>query len=124
MRQQFEQAGFQIKNTRALSHFRINLLKRLLPTSLLVTLDSWAQPTGNWWQFTPSLFVQAEAQKPFAPRLTDFFSCPVCYSPRLVRTQSYHEATPIEALVCQDCQRHWSFKNGIYDFKTPLNAIP
>ncbi|HXV99164.1 MAG TPA: class I SAM-dependent methyltransferase [Anaerolineae bacterium] len=124
MRQQFEQVGFQIKNTRSLSHFRLNSLKRLLPTALLVSLDSWAQPTGNWWPLTPSLFVQAQARKPFAPRPTDFFRCPVCRSPYLVPSQSYHQATPIEVLVCQGCRRHWSFKDGIYDFKTPLNVIP
>ncbi len=122
MKQQFEKVGFQIKNIRSLSHYRINLLKRLLPTSVLVTLDSWAQPTGNWWQLTPSLFVQAQASKlPTTPTL-DFFRCPVCHSSQLLRTKPDPEYPWDEVLICQGCQRHWSYKNGIYDFKTPLNT--
>jgi ubiquinone/menaquinone biosynthesis C-methylase UbiE/uncharacterized protein YbaR (Trm112 family) len=124
MRRQFESAGFQIKNIRSLSHYRINLLKRLLPTNLLVTLDSWAQPTGNWFQLTPSLFVQAQAQKSPTPALIDFFCCPICRSPELVRIKPHPNLVSEEILVCQNCQRHWSFKDGIYDFKTPLNITP
>ncbi|GAB4411778.1 MAG: hypothetical protein Fur0044_05940 [Anaerolineae bacterium] len=122
MRRQFEQAGFQVKNIRSLSHYRINFFKRLLPTSLLVTLDSWAQPTGNWWQLTPSIFVQTQAQKPPSPAPLDFFRCPGCRSPRLTRTPT--ESPPDELLICQGCQRVWSFKNGIYDFKTPVAITP
>jgi len=121
MRQQFESAGFQINNIRSLSYYRINLLKRLLPTSLLVTLDGWAQPLGNWWQLTPSLFVQAQAQKSPTPSLIDFFCCPLCRSPQLARTKPQPELASEEVLICQSCQRHWSFKDGIYDFKTPLS---
>ncbi len=118
MRRQFEQTGFQIKNIRTLSHYRINLLKRLLPTSWLVTMDRWAQPSGNWWQLTPSIFVQAQAQKPTNPTPPDFFRCPICHSSHLTRTPT--DSSPDELLICQGCQQGWSFKNGIYDFKTPV----
>jgi SAM-dependent methyltransferase/uncharacterized protein YbaR (Trm112 family) len=122
MRQQFEKAGFRISNIRALSYYRLNLLKRLFPTSLLVTLDSLAQPTGNWQQLAPSLFIQAQAQKLPTPPPLDFFCCPMCRSPRLQRIQSSSASSQAEALICQECQRHWSIKGGIYDFKTPLNS--
>lgn len=118
MHRQFEQTGFRIKNIRTLSHYRINLLKRLLPTSWLVTLDGWAQPSGNWWQLTPSIFVQAQAQKPTSPTPSDFFCCPVCRSSHLTRTPT--DSPTDELLICQGCQQGWSFKNGIYDFKTPV----
>lgn len=121
MRRQFETTGFQIKNIRSVSHYRIDLLKRLLPTSLLVTLDSWAQPTGNWWQLTPSLFVQAEAQKKPVPPPTNFFRCPTCGSAKLIPSPPLSELPAGETLICDGCQRQWSFKEGIYDFKTPLN---
>lgn len=119
MRQQFEKAGFQVKNVRTVSHYRINLLKRLLPISTLVKLDSLAQPTGNWLQLSPSIFVQAQANKLPAQITSDFFRCPACHSTQLVRTKSNPAE---EVLICQGCQCHWSFRNGIYDFKTPLNA--
>jgi ubiquinone/menaquinone biosynthesis C-methylase UbiE len=121
MRQQLEATGFWVKNVRSVSHYRINLLKRLLPTSLLATLDSWAQPTGNWWQLTPSLFVQAQAQKPAAPSTPDFFRCPVCGSLKFSSTQLPPKLASGTMLICDGCQRRWSFSGGIYDFKTPLS---
>jgi SAM-dependent methyltransferase len=121
MRRQFETTGFQIRNIRSVSHYRIGILKRLLPTSLLVTLDSWAQPTGNWWQLTPSLFVQAEAEKLPAPPSTGFFRCPTCSSAKLTPSQPLLELPSENTLICDNCQHQWSFREGIYNFKTPLN---
>lgn len=120
MRQQFQAASFCINNTRSVSHYRINLLKRLLPTSWLITLDSLAQPTGNWWQLTPSLFVQAQAKKSPASLPVNFFCCPACGSPKLTPTPPLPASPPAEALHCTDCQARWSYRDGIYDFKTPL----
>ena len=117
MRQQFELAGFCIQKTRALSYYRLDLLKRLLPTPLLVTLDEWTQPTGNWWQLAPSLFLQAGVDKPESSPSDEFFRCPICKSPELVRLGLKSGDT---SLTCQGCQRRWSYSGGIYDFKTSL----
>lgn len=57
-------AGFQVRRTLTVSHFRLGLLKRAIPTPALVWLDSIAQWTGALWQLTPSVFVQAEAVPP------------------------------------------------------------
>jgi len=119
MRRQFEAAGLRVKQCRTVSHYRINLLKRLLPTQLLVTLDSWAQPTGNWWQLSPSLFLQAQAQKTGQPETTGFFRCPACRSAQLDQSPS---AGHDQLLLCQNCWRGWSTKDGIYDFKTPIDS--
>lgn len=121
MRQQFGQAGFSIQNIRSLSHYRLDLLKRLLPTSLLVTLDSWAQPTGNWWQLTPSIFLQANVEKNAGRPATGFFRCPACHSPL---TASATTPLPVtqEALVCPGCRLQWLLEAGIYDFKSPRSS--
>jgi SAM-dependent methyltransferase len=116
MRRQFKEAGFRLNNTRTVSHYRLNLLKRLLPTDWLVKLDSLAQPTGNWWQLTPSVFIQAQAEKPPTSAPTDFFLCPDCRSPSLSHPQPNLSQDTV--LICQNCQRRWSFKDGIYNFKT------
>ena len=128
MRQQFAAAGLRVKHIRTLSHYRIGWLKKLLPTSWLVKLDSWAQPTGQWWQVTPSIFLQAQAQKSSTPPVVSFFRCPVCGSTDLPQPKIQTEVSPEESinpdleefLICGGCQRRWSFKGGIYDFKTPL----
>ena len=58
------------------------LFKKLLPTGLLVAMDSLAQLTGNWWQLTPSVFLNATAGSagPVAAAGA-FFACPGCGAP-------------------------------------------
>jgi SAM-dependent methyltransferase len=112
VRQQLTAAGFWAETTRSVSHFRIPLLKKLVPPHWLATLDSMAQPTGQWWQLTPSVFVRARAQKTSVEPPEGFFSCPICRSASLL--------SQAKALVCAGCGRHWRTDGGIYDFKTPL----
>lgn len=112
IRQQLAIAGFKIDRVRTVSHFRIPLLKKLVPHRWLATLDGLIQPSGNWWQLTPSVFVRAQAQKTPSGPPNGFFCCPVCRDTDLSPVQ--------EALVCGGCGRHWRTDNGIYDFKTPL----
>jgi ubiquinone/menaquinone biosynthesis C-methylase UbiE len=118
MRQQFQAAGLQITSTRTVSHYRIGWLKKYVPMPVLVKLDGWAQPTGRWWQLTPSVFLKAVADKSGLPAETGFFRCPACKSADL--RQTGQSTVPENSLVCQACQRGWSYKDGIYDFKTPL----
>ena len=113
---QFAQAGLQINNKRSLSHYRIELLKKYLPTDLLVLLDAWVQPTGNYWQFTPSIIVEAQAKKPHA-LVTSFFRCPQCHNQDLYLTESPDQNGQL--FICHTCQVGWSYRDGIYDFKTP-----
>jgi len=57
------QAGFVMERVLAVSHFRIGILKKIIPARLLASLDSFLQPIGKFWQFTPSLFVRARLAK-------------------------------------------------------------
>ena len=57
-------AGFAIKRQLAVSHFRLPLVKSLIPTRALVAADSALQPTGAWIQYSPSVFVLAEVRPP------------------------------------------------------------
>jgi SAM-dependent methyltransferase len=52
--------GFTHEKTLTLSHFRIGLLKRIIPTGLLVFFDSLLQWSGAWIKVTPSVFVKAK----------------------------------------------------------------
>src|SRR5919106_228602 len=62
IRSWLENLGFDIEKTLTLSHFRVGFLKRVIPTSLLVFLDSLAQWTGALWQLSPSVFIRAKAE--------------------------------------------------------------
>ncbi|RMF05891.1 MAG: class I SAM-dependent methyltransferase [Chloroflexi bacterium] len=121
MRRQFAEAGLPVQKIRTLSHYRIDVLKRWLPTWLLVRLDSLAQPTGRWWQLAPSVFLQAQAQKPAPPESpAGFFRCPTCKSAALAVTGRRSDSEFV--LTCHQCRRGWSFAGGIYDFKTPVQT--
>jgi len=108
---------FEIKRTLSLSHFRVGFLKRIVPTSILVFLDSIFQWTGALWQLSPSVFVKAKAEGgkhrheiPDNPLL--FFKCPACgYSP-LIDKKEY--------LECSSCKKKWEARGGIYDFREPM----
>ncbi|MFP3854232.1 MAG: class I SAM-dependent methyltransferase [Anaerolineales bacterium] len=105
-------AGFRVADRRTVSHFRWRPLKRAVPLDWLVALDAAAQPTGRWWQLTPSVFLLATAVgRPQAPAAGEFWRCPRCGSLQLEEE--------VDALRCQGCGRLWVQRQGIYDFKAP-----
>jgi ubiquinone/menaquinone biosynthesis C-methylase UbiE len=104
------EAGFSVERQLTVSHFRLNLLKKYVPTNLLVKMDALAQQTGGWWQLTPSVFIQARASQT-GPRYsgTAFFRCLECGSSPL-------QEEP-ESITCLQCGASWPVHNGIYDFR-------
>jgi ubiquinone/menaquinone biosynthesis C-methylase UbiE len=106
------ETGFKIGRMLTVSHFRIGLLKRLVPTRLLVWLDSLAALTGNWWQLSPSVFVQTATvgDTPTAEAGT-FFRCPECKGAL---------GEPVEDVFNCECGLRWGIEDGIYNFKQPL----
>ncbi|MBU0513041.1 MAG: methyltransferase domain-containing protein [Chloroflexi bacterium] len=107
-----QEAGFHIERQVTVSHFRIGLLKRLIPLKLLVALDSLAQLTGEWWQLTPSVFVKSQAvgrNSISSHHPEAFFRCPAC-------GHNLPDETP-DALVCPDCDKAWPIQDGLYDFR-------
>lgn len=110
MRQRLAEAMFHVKHTRTVSHFRLPLLKRLLPARLLAALDGLCQPTGAWWQLTPSVFLEAQAGGPLAEvREELIFCCPACGHVGLEQTTG--------ACPCPACGREWPIEDGVYNFK-------
>jgi ubiquinone/menaquinone biosynthesis C-methylase UbiE len=104
------QAGFKIERTLTVSHFRIGLVKHMLPLPWLVRLDSWLQGTGNWFQFTPSVFMQARMAQAHLPATSGaFFCCPICKSFPLLEKE--------DACHCTSCGKNWPIVNGIYIFR-------
>lgn len=112
------QAGLPPDRIRALSYFRLAGLKRLVPTAWLVGLDALVQPSGQWLQWSPSVFVRAQAAgAPGTAALpSKLFRCPECGSEALDEGGDH--------LRCGQCHRRWPVRNGLYDFKEPLPGEP
>lgn len=104
---------FEVRQQLTVSHFRVRALKRLLPHKLLVGMDALVQPSGALFQFTPSVFVKAEAVGDTTVAMEGaFFRCPECGHDLPMETKSFIE--------CGGCARRWPIRAGIYDFKEPL----
>jgi ubiquinone/menaquinone biosynthesis C-methylase UbiE len=118
IRNWLENLGFNIEKTLTLSHFRVGLLKRIVPTGILVFFDSLLQWTGAWWQFTPSVFVKAKrvGRSGIPPSGQDtilpYFKCPDCGDSPLIDKTDY--------LQCSSCGKKWGVRDGIYDFREPI----
>ncbi len=109
--------GFSIEKTLTVSHFRLGLLKRLIPAKLLAALDGIFQPTGALWQITPSVFLKAkvkdESRNAEIPlNVVGLFKCPICGSGNLREKQDH--------LFCQKCSSRWPVNDGIYDFRETM----
>jgi hypothetical protein len=93
----------------------MGLLKRFIPTGLLVGLDSLLQWTGAVANFSPSIFTRniAIGNTPTAALNGSLFKCPSCKKANLDEHDDY--------LDCGDCGAKWSKEGGIYNFKEPLN---
>ncbi len=107
-----EEAHFELQQQLTVSHFRLDVFKRLVPTKLLVAMDALAQWSGNWWQLTPSVFTLSLATGELGstpPEAGFFFRCPSC-------GESLPESDS-EALSCPGCGAKWPITDGIYDFR-------
>ncbi len=106
------EVGFERGRILTVSHFRLALLKRLIPTGVLAALDSLAQLTGDLWQLTPSVFVRSiaagDGETP-VPQQGAFWRCPSCGSLEMQQID--------EGLRCEGCGAIWHRRNGVYDFK-------
>ncbi len=104
-----QENGFALQRQLTVSHFRLGLLKRTLPTRLLVWMDALAQQTGDWWQLSPSVFTRSQATGSPQAAPQGFFRCPECGGETWLEGDS--------AMECRSCGREWPITDGIYDFR-------
>ena len=119
MKTQLRKAGFSIKATRAVSMFRLSLLKRLFGAKRLATLDGVFQRPLAPLALAPSLFVVCGTPPLTVPPVKQgggkggLFACPLCRQPLPAQPTN-------DELRCVNAHR-WSTREGIYDFKSPLS---
>lgn len=110
-------SGFEVQRRIPVSYFRLAMLKNILPVGLLAGLDGLTQLTGLL--YSPSVFVSSRATGRTANNISSaddasgLFACPDCGGP-LTRDG--------EQLVCVRESRRWAIRDGIYDFKAPMDT--
>jgi SAM-dependent methyltransferase len=104
--------GFDVKQRRSVSLFRVRLLKRLLPARFLAALDALQQRPLAWAYLAPSVLLQSTRQgvaPASLPARAELFCCPDCGAQPLQLAD--------DGAHCDACGRLWPRINGVYVFK-------
>jgi len=113
IKQELARAGFDLQARIPVSFFRLQTLKERVPQGLLVGMDSLLQTTGL--MYAPSIFTKSIAvgSTPDNRSVETLFACPECGG-EVVRSG--------EILTCRTDGRRWAVRDGIYDFKAPIEV--
>ena len=105
------EAGFRIERRVPVSFFRVDALKRSVSTGLLASMDGLLQTSGAL--VAPSVFVRARRSEDGPKQLNavSIFACPACGGELL------HEG---DEMVCPKDLHRYAIRDGIYDFKSPI----
>ncbi|WKZ30588.1 MAG: class I SAM-dependent methyltransferase [Candidatus Dojkabacteria bacterium] len=108
--------GFSLKEVVACSFFRLPMVKKLFPTSLLLGLEKVAQALLSWTRITPSLLfvfekpgILSASGASFA--INDTLQCPHC-SARMTYSQP-------DVLQCEKCKETFLVREDIFDLRDP-----
>ncbi len=110
IRESLLSAGLCPREERAVSTFRLPLLKRMIPASLLASLDGLIQTPTAGLHLSPSLFIRAESTKSGAPSLNPaLWRCVTCGSTNIEPSS--------EKFTCRACHALYPVVEGIVNFK-------
>lgn len=112
MSDQFLSAGLSLDTQLAVSHFRLETLKRRMSPRNLARLDEMLFWAGGKYPLSPSVFVRCLHQAPHQSA-AGIFRCPACGS------SEFREDS--ELITCQVCDSRWPISDGIYDFRYPID---
>lgn len=102
-------AAFEVYHKRAVSFFRVGMLKRLFGAKRLAAIDGALQRPLAWSTIAPSVFVECGLRRgEQRPALNGLFKCPECSSLEWNESEG--------TLMCAQGHR-WEKKQGVYDFR-------
>ncbi len=106
------ESGFKIERRVPVSFFRVDALKKSMNTQLLAGIDGLLQTTGAL--VAPSVFVRARRNEPGPNQIaaSSIFACPECGGELL------HQD---DEMVCPRDLNRYAIRDGIYDFKAPID---
>ncbi len=102
------QAGFVVRQERAVSTFRLPALKQLAGSARLARLDGLVQVRAARLKVSPSVFLRTILPKPGRAAVSPvLWRCPRCHGTELAESPG--------AMTCA-CGAAWTVDDGIYDF--------
>lgn len=121
MEAQMRSAGLQVRRRLAVSHFRIEPLKRQVSAARLAQMDAALFAIGGTYPLSPSVFVQASApgtiSRPAVPvdpeSVHRLLRCPACGAEGLDRVEE-------ERVRCPQCGAVYRRHLGVWDLKEPV----
>lgn len=105
-------AGLAVLRRRAVSHFRVGALKRLVPAGALARVDGLIGDRLGGMAVAPSQFLQV-LRTTGGPRSTGLWRCPRCGAEPL--------AAEGDGVPCTGCGARWPIVNGIHVFRENLD---
>ncbi len=113
IRRELQRAGFDIQERLPVSLFRMEQVKEVVPLDILTKLDGLFQSSGLL--YTPSIFVRSVAvgSSPNNLGRDMLFACPECGGELSRRG---------DTITCLNDGLRWAIRDGIYDFKAPLES--
>ncbi len=111
IRAELQRVGFAVEERIPVSYLRVEALKKVVPVSILAGIDGLLQLSGVL--YSPSVFVRSSATgaTPDQTDISDLFACPDCGGDLIIEG---------EIIRCANDGQRWAIRDGIYDFKAPL----
>lgn len=103
--------NFETKRKFGCSFFRINSLKKLLGTKILLILESFFQMAFSWSNISPSIFLETTVQKEKSEVITKFEDILVC--PKCKAQLTFNE----NKCNCKNCKLTFTKSKNIWDFR-------
>ncbi|TAH50823.1 MAG: class I SAM-dependent methyltransferase [Chloroflexota bacterium] len=102
--------GFEIREERAVSTFRIGGVKRVVPTSLLVSMDGTLQQVTAPLKIAPSIFFKTESVKHGDARVNEnLWRCVKCHAEKIALNGT--------TMQCNACGVEFFQNEGIWELK-------
>jgi hypothetical protein len=110
LREMLTIADFDIEKMISVSYLRAGFFKRLLPHKAMVGMENVLQRLASWTAYSPSIFLRTKkCGEQTALDESGNFQCPAC--------GHYPIPDTPPRLVCEECSKTYTYKNGIYDFR-------
>jgi ubiquinone/menaquinone biosynthesis C-methylase UbiE len=105
--------GFVVESKYGCSFLRLNILKNILGTKLLLLLERFFQFAFSWSNISPSIFIKSKIQKDIqnedvSSSLEDILVCPICKEGMEIKGGK---------ATCKECKKTFKKVQNIWDFR-------